>query len=52
MTTNVVFLGVVVIGFSKYQNVSISQPIGVKLRLQVDDSILHNRTVSDFQVKS
>jgi len=30
----------------------ISQPIVVKLRTQIDDNIIHNRIVSDFQVKS
>jgi len=29
----------------------ISQPIVIKLRTQIEDDILHNRTVSDFQVK-
>jgi len=56
MATNVVvvlvLLGVVVIRFSMYYGFFISQPIVIKLRTQNDDSILHNRTVSDFQVKS
>jgi len=30
----------------------ISQPIVVKLRIQISDNIIHNRTVSDFQLKS
>jgi len=30
----------------------ISQPIVIKLRTQIGANILHNRTLSDFQVKS
>ena len=30
----------------------ISQPIVVKLCIQIGDNIIHNRTISDFQVKS
>jgi len=60
MATNVVLVVlvlapvVVVIRFSKYYNFSISQPIVIKLctPVQVGDSIIHNRTVSNFQVKS
>ena len=44
----------VVIRFPIYQGFfSISQPIVIKLRIQIEDNILHNhryRTVSDFQV--
>jgi len=29
----------------------ISQPIIIKLGMQIGDNILHNRTVSDFQLK-
>ena len=52
--TNVfLLLGVlVVIGFSKYQSFFISLPIVIKLRTQSGDNILHNRTVSDFQLTS
>jgi len=40
------------IRFSMYYGFFISQPIVIKLRKQIEDNILHNRTVSDFQVKS
>ena len=49
LATNVVVV-VVVIGFSISQNFFISQPIVIKLRTQIGDNILHNRTVSNFQV--
>jgi len=29
-----------------------SQPIVIKLSTHIDDNIIHNRTVSDFQTKS
>jgi len=45
---NVVVPGVVV-RFSMSWNFFISQPIVIKLRLQIGENILHNRTVSYFQ---
>ena len=35
---------------SKYYGSSNSPPIVIKLRIPIEDDILHNRTVSDFQV--
>jgi len=50
MATNVVIVvGGDVIRFSKYNNFFISQPIVVKLRIQIGDNILHSHTVLDFQ---
>jgi len=37
--------------FQSTKTFFISQPIVMKLRLQIGDNILHNRTVSDFQLK-
>jgi len=55
MVTNVVlvvvFVGVVVISFSKYQKFSILQPIVIKLHTYIGDNIIRYRTVSDFHVK-
>jgi len=54
MATNVVpvvlFLGVVVIRFSICQGFFISEPIVAKLCIHIGDNIIHNRTVTDFQV--
>jgi len=56
MATNVVV--VLLVGTSCcYQNFNflklfISKQIVINLRIQIGDNILHNRTVSDFQVKS
>ena len=60
MVTNVVLLVIVLLGFlllSDFQGTKsvlflISQPIIIKLRLQIGDSIHDFCTVSDFQVKS
>jgi len=48
-----VVLGVfVVIRCSKYKSFFISKPIVIKLCIQIEHTILRNRTVSDFQAKS
>jgi len=57
MATNVVVVVVVgvvvVIRFPKTFFISHpNDPIVTKLCIQIGDNILHNRTVSDFQVKS
>jgi len=51
LATKVLLLVVVVLVVST-KAFFISQPIVIKLRIQIEDNILHNRTVSDFQVKS
>jgi len=52
MAKNVVLVLVVVIRFSNsksYCKFFISQPIVVKLRTEIGDSIIHYRIVADFQ---
>jgi len=49
---NVVVVVVVVVLFLGVVGFFISQPIVVRLRTQNGDNVIHNRTVSDFQVKS
>jgi len=51
MATNVVLGLVVLLGaVVSTKAFFISQPIVVKLRIQIPDNVLQNRTVSDFQV--
>jgi len=59
MTTNVVLavvllvgVGVVVIRFANGGFFFISQPIVAKLCIHIGNNIIHNRTVTDFQVTS
>jgi len=58
MATNIVLLllGVVIIRFTIFQVLSLfrfrTDRHQTSHRLQIFDNIIHNRTVSDFQVKS
>ena len=52
LQTLLLFLGLIVIRFSMPQNFFTSQPIVIKLSIQIGDNILYNHTESHFQFKS
>ena len=45
------FLGLLLSDFQCTKAFSFHNPLVIRLRIQIEDNILHNRTVSDFQVK-